>query len=323
MYGYNIFAVLTPCDEEDKARTAFALEENATWFHSAPGGIAEEPAIDSRAPTPAPPTPGDGGDGATTCSIILTLDKPLKNPLNGFQFGTNTHCDVLLGHRGTRGVSGHHAKMTIDDCLRVWLHDHSTYGTAVGYNHQAENEIRTKDTWILAYEPGVCPPWNDVRVYIAGLAFKVDFPNHTAGHPQYVENLRAFVERSNAALPPVGGLELDNPLTAEPSRPRTPGPRPIYYKDRLLGKGDFGEVHKVINTRDGMVYAAKTFFAPAEPARLGKKRKHDEISTYDKWLEGVRNEVSIMRDNCHVSVPSSLPVLWVRTARLLTCVRFA
>jgi hypothetical protein len=312
MYGYNVFAVLTPCDEEDKARKAFALVENATWFQEATGDIAEEPTIDSREPTPAPPTPNDVAI-KTSCSIILTLDKPLKNPLNGFQFGTSIPCDVLLGRRGTRGISSRQFNIAIDEHLWVWLHDHhSTYGTAVGYNHQAKNQVHTKETWILAYAPGVSPPWNDVRVC---LAFKVDFPNHLAAHPQYIANLRAFLERNHAALPLVGELGLDtNPITAAPSQPRTPGARPIYYKDRLLGRGQFGEVHKVIRTRDGKAYAGKTFFAPPK----SKKRKHGEVSEYDAWLKMVGTEISIMRNNRHVSVASSPPLPWICTVRLLT-----
>lgn len=185
----------------------------------------------------------------------------------------------------------------------------------MGYNHQGENEIRTKDRWILTYKPGVRPPWNDVRVYISGLAFKIDFPNHIAAHHQYVENLRAFVKRCNAALPPLDGLGLDSNLTtAAPSQPRTPGPRPIYYTERLLGRGQFGEVHKVIKMRDGEAYAAKRFFAPANR----KKRSHDGTSEYENWLGMVRNEISIMRDNRHVSVASWLPLPCMCTARLLT-----
>ena len=77
------------------------------------------------------------------------------NPLNQFQFGTHmTTSDVLLGCRGTVGISSRQFNLVVDENLHVWLHDyHSTYGTAVGHNQQARDEIRRKETWIMAHQP--------------------------------------------------------------------------------------------------------------------------------------------------------------------------
>lgn len=49
----NVFAVLTPRNGKNRAVTAFCLPENVNRFYSATGGVAEEPTINSREPTPS------------------------------------------------------------------------------------------------------------------------------------------------------------------------------------------------------------------------------------------------------------------------------
>lgn len=225
MYHYNTFAVLIPCDDKNRARDAFRLQANADCYRKAAEGIAEQPTIASREPTPAPQPPlEDNYDSAD--HMRLTFDKKPNDPQKGLQFGTDPRSDVLLGHRGTSGVSGRHFRITVNKNFCVELHEDSTFGTAVGYNGEAKDEIRRKNTWILSFEPGRKTKWRDVRIYVpdeAGLAFKIEFPNHEAGRPEYLANLRAFFEESRAALPPLDGLGLEsNPPTAAPSRPRTP-----------------------------------------------------------------------------------------------------
>ena len=146
MYSHNVFAVLTPCDEKDKARTAFGMKQNVDRFRKAAGRIAEEPIIGSREPTPAPLSPYEGDHDATGC-IILTLDELPEDPQNGWWFGTRDSSDVFLGRRGIAGISSQQYNITVDEDFCVWLHDYrSSHGTAVGYNHQKQDEIRKKDT---------------------------------------------------------------------------------------------------------------------------------------------------------------------------------
>lgn len=105
-------------------------------------------------------------------------------------------------------------------------------------------------------------------------------------------NLRAFFEESRAALPPLDGLGLkSNPPTAAPSRPRTPRQRPIYLNDEFIGRGEFGEVRRVIHASNGQFYAAKTFYSPFPSQYNNRKRKLDE----ENWLDKIRKE------NPHVS----------------------
>jgi hypothetical protein len=79
-----VFAVLTPRDGKNRAITAFRLLENANRFYSTIGGVAKEPTINSREPTPSVLSLSEEErDQNTTNRIILTFDKPPKDPLEG------------------------------------------------------------------------------------------------------------------------------------------------------------------------------------------------------------------------------------------------
>lgn len=298
MYDHNVLARLTPCDAGNNARTAFGLEQNASRFYKTAEGIAKEPIIDSREPTPPLLPPSEGDQDATDC-ILLTFDNPPKNPSNGWQFGTNERSsNVLLGCRGTPGVSSRQYNIIIDKKLRIWLRDfYSSRGTAVSYSDDNQDDVRKKESWILSFEPGHLKQWKEIKIRSGGLAIKVEFPNQGAGRPQYVENLRTFFNQSQIAAPVVDLLELESGRTTiTPSQPLTPDKHPIYIDDRLIGRGQFGEVRKVIKARDGDFYAAKKFFPPPVDPNGNKKRKRDESN----WLEKIRNEIAIMESNPHV-----------------------
>ncbi|KAI9736123.1 MAG: hypothetical protein M1835_003335, partial [Candelina submexicana] len=297
MYGTNVFVVLTPRDRQNKARSAFNLPQNERWFHKATGGVAEEPIINSREPTPAPERSSTGQGVSATDRLIVTFDELLKelgDCPNGLQFGTNPRvCHILLGHRGTGGISGRQYHISVDDKLWIWLHDyHSTHGTAVAHNGQNKNEVRKKETWLLAFNPGSSQRLNNIAIHSGGLIIEVEFPNHQAADRQYVENLQAFVKKGKGTVLPIGVLGLDsNSITATPSQAQTPGERPLYYSDEQIGKGTFGVVHRFIKLRDGKYFAAKSFFRPAN------KRKYDEDDP--RWLANIRTEFSIMKNNPH------------------------
>lgn len=301
MYDPNIFAVLTALDRQNNAITAFRLPENANRFQSATGGVASEPTINSREPTPSPlPLSGedDGVDKSATECIILTFDDPPKNPLVGWQFGTDKKSDVLLGHRGTRGISGRQYNITVDSRGWIFLHDyHSSYGTAVGYGNQKQAEVRKRETWILSRGPGSNSEWEDTTIHSYELAIRIEFPNQRAGRPEHRESLRTFFAQSQTTLPAVETLDFDSfQSTATPSQYQTPSHRPIYLDGGRIGKGEFGEVHKVISMRDGLYYAAKTFIHPFKASDSGQKRKRDE----EEWKNRIQNEIDVTRKCAHV-----------------------
>jgi hypothetical protein len=308
MFDYNVFAVLTP--EKINAMTTFDLPHNAKRFRKGVSSVAKEPTIDSREPTPVPSTT----ENEEAC-IVLTLDEEVKDHENMWQFGTRPRTsDILLGHRGTEGISAKQCNLTIDDDEHcIWLHDYqSSLGTAVGYGGQKKDEVRRKDTWILSYEPGSkeTEDLGKITIHVGKLAYKIEFPNHQAAHPEYVKNLRAFIKKCKDAAPPFEGLGLDSdPPTQKPSQVHTPSADPIYLPKEVIGKGTFGEVRRVIKLRDGKSYAAKYFFPPESKGhkKSDRKRKQDEIDkldeTYKAWLERIRREFTIMQNNPHVSTP--------------------
>ena len=303
MLDPKLFAVLTAYDKSNLAREAFGLPENVHCYRKTTEGIAPEPIIDSREPTPAPQPPPESNYESGD-RLLLRLDDAPKDPKTGWQFGTNPRvCDVLLGHRGTTGISSRQFCIAITDQLRVELHDESRYGTIVSHDGQAMNVVLKDDKRLLSFEPGAHEQWEEIIVYVPddeGLAFKIELPNHREGGREYWKNLRAFVEECRTALPGVSGLGLDsNPPTAPISRqPRTPRRLPVYYDGGEIGRGEFGLVRKLIDLHGGKIYAVKEF-NPKVPTRpSGKKRKLDEIG----WLEGIRNEVDNMNKSPHVSV---------------------
>ena len=198
----------------------------------------------------------------------------------------------------------------MSEALQIWLHDYeSTHGTAVGLNGQNHTEVRRKDTWILASEPGTPDEFEDRTIRCGSLAVRIEFPNHVSSNPEYVNILRRFVrkcqeaaERSEVEPPTVKALGLDSePLTQAPSEAPTPRERLIYYKVKLIGQGAFGRVHKIIKARDAKFFADKTFNPPPNKRR---RNEHDP-----EWLIRIRREFTLMRDNPHVRV-------------LLLCVQF-
>lgn len=252
MNSPNTFAILTPDDDIARARSAFRLPENADLFHEATGGVADEQTIDSREATPAPPflTEGEADGGLETSDrIILTFDKAVKNTGRGFHFGANkVSSDVFLAHRGTKGTSGQQFHITFNKQGWISLHDdRSSYGSAVSYSREKQDEVRKKEIWVLSRGPGSRTPWKDVKIHAGGLAFKIEFPNWRAGRPEYRKNLQELFEQSQMAPPSVDLLNFDSfPSTATPGQPQTPRQRPIYLDDKLIGKGKFGEVRRVI-----------------------------------------------------------------------------
>jgi hypothetical protein len=307
MYDHNVFAVLTAHDQKNKASSAFKLPLNSRWFREAVGGVAEEPTINSREATPAE-DPRSNDDGSSVLNrLLVTFNELMKNPLNAIQAGTNpTSSHILLGYRGTKGISARQYNIVVNDDLWIWLHDsYSAHGTAVGYDGQNQKEVRRKETWILAYAPGTRNQFGEMTIHSGSLAVKIQFPGHEAADPRYVDNLREFVEKCKEAakkhkedVPGVEGLGLESePTTQAPSEALTPRERLIYYRDKRIGKGAFGEVHRIVKSRDGKYFAAKTF----NPLANKNKRKLDEIDP--AWLIDIRREFTIMSENPHESMP--------------------
>ena len=202
MFDFNVFAVLTATDEWNMASSAFRLAHNSKWFCGAEGGVAEESIIGSREGTPAIDADDQFEERrdlqlSAVDRLVITFDLLWENLQNGIQFGTDPNlCHILLGYRGTPRISRKQCNVTVDNNLKIWLHDHqSRYGTAVGYNGENENQVRKRETWILANKPGLTDLIEKTTIHIGNLAVEIEFPNHAIAHPDYVKNLRAFVDK--------------------------------------------------------------------------------------------------------------------------------
>lgn len=300
MHDNDIFAVLTAFDRKNKSTSAFKLSHNSRWFREAVGGVAQHPIIDYREATPAEDAQSEEVTPDTVDRLVVTFRELMltENLVDGIQAGTNpSSSHILLGHRGTKGISGRQYDIVVDDNLYIWLHDyHSAHGTAVGYRGQNQDEVRRKETWILAYKPGTDNRFGDITIHSGGLVIMIEFPNHAIADPQYVDNLRAFVKKCKEGVPAVDGFGLKSQATTQaPSEVQTLGERLIYYKGNSIGSGEFGQVHSVIRARDGKLFAAKIFKLP-----INNKRKLDEVDPV--WLTKIRREFTIMKNNPHVSV---------------------
>ena len=315
MYDPDVFFLLIADDDFNMATSAFQLQHNTRWFRKATDGVEEIPIINSREATPADqeglndePLRANNCLVVTFSEIFRTLnDETLKGQdlKDGIQFGTDPRSShILLGCRGTRGVSAKQYIITVDDELCIWLCDyHSKYGTAVGGDEQNTREARRQERWILAHSAGTKNIFKTISISSGKLAIRVEFPNHPRAEPEYIENLQTFVAASKKAkdsnesqVPAVERLGLDSNLTTgAPSECQTPRKQLIYYKKELIGKGAFGEVHRSLQARTGRYFASKTFLQPTS------KRKRDD--TEPVWVANIRREFTIMIENPHVGVP--------------------
>ncbi|OAA63441.1 hypothetical protein SPI_03604 [Niveomyces insectorum RCEF 264] len=150
MYEPDVFVVLKPRDEKNRAQSAFKLQHNARWFRPATGGVAETATIGSRDVTPANDSESKDEDKGKVDRLVVTFPELIRLPnlSNGLQAGTDiARSHILLGHRGTKAISAQQYRIAVDDYLYIYLHDYtSTHGTAVGYSGQNEKEAHTKDT---------------------------------------------------------------------------------------------------------------------------------------------------------------------------------
>ena len=292
MEDHNIFAVLTPKDEKNLARSAFHLPENASRFHKATRSADSRPRIDCQEPNSPLSIQSDGGEVArwnASDRIILTFDQPPKNPSIGWQFGTSkTSSDVLLGNRRTEGISAQQCRITVDQKGWIFLHDDcSLDGTGVDYDHKKYDE-ELGETWILAQGPGFRIRWKEITIHAGCLAFRIEFPNHQAGDPKYRDNIRCLFQNSQAALSPFNGLI---PSATVPGMAYQGGRGARYMIRKKIGQGGFGRTYHAINLRNGLEYAVKDFIPP----------KGNDDCEWKEWREMIVNETRIMWNNLHVS----------------------
>lgn len=228
---------------------------------------------------------------AFTHHLQLRLDQQPKNLASGYSFGTDPLlCDVLLGHRGTPGISALHFCITFNEQMRLVLQASSRHGTAVSYTGQGCDQPRCQFTWVLDLEKAK-GKW-EIKVHVPrenGLAFKIELASHEFCKDAFRQNVYKYIQNGRAATPLFKVLDINtNQNTVPPSRPLSPRSRSFFIVDKHLGSGSFGTVNLVHDVSTGHACARKQF----------NKRPELQLA---KWSENVRREVRIMRENPHVS----------------------
>ena len=297
----SVFAVLTACDKSNRAATAFSLPENNDFYRKATTDITKEPTISSRDPTPVPERSVEA-DSELGDRIVLRFDDDLKDFTNGWQFGTDPKtCDILLGHRGTAGISARHFSITITKTNCVELCNDSKFGTVVSYNGQIMIPALKGEKRILCMNLEKYKDWASVIIFVpyeGKLMFTISFPRREESEFTYLENLRTFVRKRQKAFPMISQLGLSTTSTVAPinhSRRISPNGL-VIYKGKELGRGTFSQVLQCIDVTNGNMYAVKLFRNRFKRAGDMKARNPEE----QKWLNNIRREVAIMQNNPHV-----------------------
>ncbi|KAK5709203.1 hypothetical protein LTR17_019976 [Elasticomyces elasticus] len=142
-----------------------------------------------------------------------------KNTITGLIFGTSPDaCHILLGYRGTPGVSARQFAISIDDKLRIVLRDcGSSFGTLVQCDGRPIQLVGVHAPLILADCPGSNPLFEEIVIHAGRLAIGVRMPNHyRASTPSYIENLQTLVGvfetmRSQKVAKPIMHTTSSNP----------------------------------------------------------------------------------------------------------------
>ncbi|KAL8710167.1 MAG: hypothetical protein Q9220_005250 [cf. Caloplaca sp. 1 TL-2023] len=308
MYGLDVFAVLTPWREKYWANTiqAFSHAHNAKWL--------EKNLVDSREPTPALPSASDSGQDTESANSLLLKFEQLKSA-NEIQFGTDEKVShILLKFSGIKAVSRRQFVIVVRPDNTISLKDqHSSYGTRVTHDGNVEKELAPKE-YILAGRPGLSKGWNEVVIHTGNLAYTIDFPNHPAGSPEYLRNLKAFRERNSADVALFSALDFhSNPTTEEPSQPFTPHgkERSGYLDVSTIASSSSRTIVLVQSMRDWKFYVRKTILTYPRPPQPKGKRKRDrktsgeeekEQNAHEAWFKNFRSQMELLKTIDHPNI---------------------
>lgn len=300
----RIFAVLTPYDPYGLATEAFCHPHNKFGHEeSMADPIRFNSGQDSETVCRSPPITETLLGPTIIHRIVLRLHVPPKNRSQGWRFGTDSEsCDFLLAGtvRQIAGVSSVQFRITVDTDHRVFLHDErSRYGTRISHDTQGQNRPFRNDKRVLCLAPRSETTFNSVVIHVGLLSFSIDFPNHKLGSGAYLANLNQYLATSSQILPqtyqPAVNSNLPGELLSREAT-STDGGTP-YYDGVEIGAGAYGSVCKVIDLREGELFAAKKFFKLDLDKRLG-------------LLDRIRQEYTIMDQNRHVSLSLKAIPLW-------------
>ncbi|MCJ1249960.1 hypothetical protein MMC30_007186 [Trapelia coarctata] len=269
---------------------------------------------DSRGTTPS--VNSEDEDVDSHHRIQLSLDEMPKDLSQGFVFGSNPKvCDVVIGHRDD-GVSGRSFVITIDSQRRLVVRS-AEFAIAVSYDGQAATQKRSNFTWILF--PGV----KTIEIIVSRQPFEVKIANHAGSEIKYQELVEAYLRESKNAPVPFNHLNIDSQnTTAAPTEPESPKQLPVYYKDKILGQGEFGTVHRAFDVSTGFVYACKEFFRGPwqKEVEILRDLSHDHVVQFVLFTDEVKpsmimeylalETLEVQHEITRITVQESLDILY-------------
>lgn len=255
----NLILTLKPTSK--RAILAFGLAFNEKRYIPPPPD-PPLPVSTSRETTPS--TAQNDGTEYSDSQIRLTFDREPKDIEQGFVFGSDqAACDVLLGH-SSQGISRQEFRITLDTHGRPILEAVSqSHSMTVSYDTQGKDQKRRLFKWILFQG-------HQIVIKISNLKLEIDVAEHNSCQEEYQQHVLSFLADSRPnATAPLERLGIDSlDSTAAQSPPLSPRQRPIYFKEKELGRGEFGRVYTTIDVSTGHVYASKQF---------DKGHWHDEV----------------------------------------------
>jgi hypothetical protein len=313
MADHSIFAVLV------SANAAFDHAFTRSWN---PHHFEPRPAIDTFLDTNVDSHLndyrhlGDFGDLQSGAHLVLTLDQLPKNSAKGWVIGRDqSTCDIYIGI-GTGRTSAEHCSIQIDDQHRIWLFDHSSYGTIVTYDRHS-SELRRSDRFFLHSRfRRAGETWIKIMIEVDHTQFYIYFPNHNSRNPEYEANLRQYYTATQDALPSMHGLGLASRNATMQSTEVVPSGRqvaPFLVEIDTLHKVDHCHVSVAFNVRDAYICVQKKMYYTQKASyRLAGQ-------TEEAWLAKTREQVATMRKFNHVSAQSCRLYIWISS--LITCSR--
>ncbi|KAK4905128.1 hypothetical protein LTR49_025538 [Elasticomyces elasticus] len=159
-----------------------------------------------------------------------------KDTGEGLIFGTSPDaCHILLGHRGTPGISAKQFAIFVDDRLRIALQDcGSSFGTSLQYDGQSSQDVGSEFPRILTNCPGDPSMFEEIVIHAGRLTIGLLFPNHGRASSSYLENLRTLTLMSKNTRARTATRRLANAAFSGVDGLRTV-PHGAAYMDQQVG----------------------------------------------------------------------------------------
>ncbi|KAG5745897.1 hypothetical protein H9Q72_010198 [Fusarium xylarioides] len=209
-------------------------------------------------------------------NLCFTTDHVPKNPPAGFVFGSDREkCDVLLHTDNKTGISGRHFAVTFTQYGKVILKSLSKkHPTKISDGYE-DIDVRTQRVMES----------RRINILLGGLEVTIEKPWVDADvGPAYAD----FLEKVNRIPSDLKQMQLQSSVSSIVSAPR-------YHKDKEIGRGTYGIVHRASVIPTGEIVAIKTFntrtssvSSPWAEAKLMYSLKHHNIVQFYEF--SVRGE---------------------------------